>query len=54
MKDTLHKNEISIESFNITLIISEILVTAIVLYGFYLIFNAFNKKNKAFKMKNDL
>ena len=54
MKDSFHKNDISIASFNTTLIISEILITAIVLYGFYLIFNRFNKKNDAFKTKNDL
>jgi hypothetical protein len=51
MKDTLTKaaNEVSVESFKTTLIISEIVITALVLYGFYLIFNNFNKKNKAFR-----
>ncbi len=48
MKDTL-KNNISVESFKTTLIISEIVITALVLVGFFLIFNQFNKKNKAFK-----
>lgn len=51
MKDTVAQaaNEVSIESFKTTLIISEIVITALVLYGFYLIFNSFNKKNKAFR-----
>lgn len=48
MQDTL-KNVVSVESFKTTLIISEIVVTALVFYGFYVIFNGFNKKNKAFK-----
>jgi hypothetical protein len=49
MKDTLSKATVSEESFKITLIISEIVITAIVLYGFYLIFNRFNKQNKNFQ-----
>lgn len=48
MKDTL-SNAVSQESFKTTLIISEIVITAIVLYGFYLIFNKFNKQNKSFQ-----
>jgi hypothetical protein len=51
MQDTL-KNVVSVQSFKTTLIISEIVVTALVFYGFYVIFNGFNKKNKAFKEKN--
>lgn len=47
--DTLSKPTVSVESFKTTLIVSEILITAIVLIGFYLIFNKFNKKNKAFR-----
>jgi hypothetical protein len=49
MKDTLANNSVSVEQFQTTLIISEILITGIVLYGFYLIFNKFNKKNKEFR-----
>jgi hypothetical protein len=49
MKKDSFPNDISVESFKYTLIISEILVTAIAFYGLYLIFNQFNKKNKAFK-----
>jgi len=58
MQDSL-AHAVSVNSFKNTLIISEILITAIVLYGFYLIFNKFNQKNKEFleqkkkdKMKN--
>jgi len=51
MQDTL-KNVVSVQSFKTTLIISEIVVTALVFYGFYVIFNGFNKKNKAFKDQN--
>lgn len=51
MKDTLTQsgNAVSLDSFKTTLIISEILITALVLVGFYLIFNNFNKKQKAYK-----
>lgn len=51
MKDTLTQsgNAVSLDSFKTTLIISEILITALVLVGFYLIFNNFNKKNKAYR-----
>ena len=52
MKDSLNNSTVTIKSFQTTLIISEILITAIVLFGFYLIFNQFNKKNNAFKNKN--
>ena len=48
MKDSFTNNNISVDSFKTTLIISEIVITAIVLVGFYLIFNRFSKKNKAF------
>lgn len=48
MKDTV-QNAISVESFKNTLIASEIIITAIVMIGFFLIFNQFNKKNKSFK-----
>jgi len=48
MNDSLSKTE-SFHSFRTSLIASEIIVTAIVMVGFYLIFNHFNKKNKAFK-----
>jgi len=48
MQDSLQQAA-SISQFKTTLIISEIVVTAIVFYGFYLIFNGFNKKQKAFK-----
>ena len=51
MKDTV-VNNISVSSFKTTLIISEIVITALVLIGFYLIFNQFNKKNNTFKNKN--
>jgi len=52
MKDTLAANPtVTIKSFQTTLIISEILITAIVLVGFYFIFNKFNKQNNAFKNK---
>ena len=50
--DTIKQNNISVDSFNTSLIASEIIVTAIALIGFYLIFNHFNNKNKAFKAKN--
>lgn len=50
MKDSL-SNNISVSSFKTTLIISEIVITALVLIGFYLIFNQFSKKDKAFKNK---
>ena len=50
MKDTL-ANGTSIASFKTTLIISEIVITALVLIGFFLIFNKFNKKNNEFKKK---
>jgi hypothetical protein len=53
MKDSLNNATVTIKSFQTTLIISEILITAIVLFGFYLIFNQFNKKNNAFKKKSD-
>lgn len=52
MQDTL-TNTVSVESFKTTLIISEIVITALVFYGFYVIFNGFNKKNKAFKKQNE-
>jgi hypothetical protein len=53
MKDTSAlADTVSVESFKTTLIISEILITAIVLYGFYVIFNRFNKKNKEFIEQN--
>lgn len=45
------RQTVSVESFKTTLIISEILITAIVLIGFYLIFNRFNRKNKEFRDK---
>lgn len=48
MQDSL-KQTVTVESFRTTLIISEILITAIVLVGFYFIFNRFNKKNKSFR-----
>jgi hypothetical protein len=49
MQDTLElANTVSKSSFSTTLIISEIVITAIVLYGFYRIFNSFNNKQKAF------
>lgn len=51
MQDTA-TNAISISSFKTTLIISEIVITALVLVGFYLIFNQFNKRNKAFRNKH--
>ncbi len=50
MKDSL--NPITVSDFRSTLIVSEIVVTAIVFIGFYLVFNQFSKKNKAFKDKN--
>ena len=50
MKDSF-SNNISVSSFKTTLIISEIVITALVLIGFYLIFNQFSKKDKAFKNK---
>lgn len=50
MKDSM--NKVSVESFQTTLIISEILITLVVFVGFYFIFNRFNKKNKAFKKNN--
>ncbi len=48
MKDSAMTDTVSVASFKTTLIISEILITAIVLVGFYLIFNKFNKKNREF------
>lgn len=50
MRDSL--NPITVSSFRNTLIVSEIVVTAIVFIGFYFIFNHFTKKNKAFKDNN--
>ncbi len=50
MQDTL--NTVSVSSFKTTLIISEITITALVLIGFYIIFNRFSKKNNAFKDKH--
>ncbi len=50
MKDSF-TNNISVSSFKTTLIISEIAITALVLVGFYLIFNQFSKRDKAFKEK---
>ena len=52
MNDSL-KQAASIGQFQTTLIISEIVITAIVFYGFYLIFNGFNKKQKAFKQQQE-
>lgn len=49
MKDSLGNPGITVESFKSTLIVSEILITAITMVGFYLIFNYFNKKNKEFQ-----
>lgn len=49
MKDSLTNSEVSVSSFKTLLIVSEILITALVLIGFYLIFNRFNKRNTAFK-----
>lgn len=51
MKDSV--NAITKESFKANLIASEIIITAIVLIGFYLIFNKFNKKQRAFKEGNN-
>lgn len=53
MKDSLQNNNITVESFQTQLIISEITVTVITLVGFYLVFNYFNKKNKAFREKQN-
>lgn len=50
MKDSL-TNTVSVSSFKTTLIISEIVITLLVLIGFYLIFNKFNNKNNEFKKK---
>lgn len=49
MKDSL--NAVTVGQFKTSLILSEIIITAIVLYGFFLIFNKFNKKNNEFKKK---
>jgi hypothetical protein len=47
MNDSL--NAITVSQFKTTLIISEIVITAIVLIGFFMIFNKFNKKNNEYK-----
>ncbi|MDP2176385.1 MAG: hypothetical protein Q8K70_10800 [Bacteroidota bacterium] len=44
MNDSL--NAITVSQFKTTLIISEIVITAIVIVGFFMIFNRFTKKNK--------
>jgi hypothetical protein len=51
MKDTVANNVPSLSGFKTSLVISEILITALVLIGFYIIFNRFNKKNNAFRQK---
>jgi NADH:ubiquinone oxidoreductase subunit 5 (subunit L)/multisubunit Na+/H+ antiporter MnhA subunit len=40
------------KNFTILLIASEIGVTLLVFYGFYLVFNTFNKKMKSHKKEN--
>ncbi|MES2618487.1 MAG: hypothetical protein V4613_11450 [Bacteroidota bacterium] len=52
MKDSFANNAVTVSGFKTLLIISEITITALVLIGFYLIFNKFNKKNQDFKSKN--
>jgi flagellar basal body-associated protein FliL len=47
MNDSL--NAITVGEFKTSLIISEIVITAIVMIGFFIIFNRFSKKNKAHK-----
>ncbi len=52
MKDLDIKEIIDSDFFQFTLL-SHIVITTIVFYGFYLIFNNFNKKQKAFKQKQN-
>jgi positive regulator of sigma E activity len=52
MNDSL--NAITVSQFKTTLIISEIVITAIVLVGFFIIFNKFSKKTKSIKKVNNI
>jgi hypothetical protein len=54
MNDSFSNPGITVGDFKTQLIVSEIVVTALVLIAFYFIFNSFNKKNKQYKEQNEI